>query len=148
MRTLKILQVMLAVGAVLVFTGALPKNNTSDRYVTHTVVKGETVSLLCIEKYGRYTAAMGREFAKENSDVVDINLIRVGQVLRFRNPDYVPSSAERKDTMFTRSMSMTQGVVTYVEGKARLAGVSGTRALTANTEVGPEIRFRPAVMAG
>jgi hypothetical protein len=137
MRTFKILQVMPAIGAVLVLTGALPKNNTGGRYVTHTVVKGETVSLLCIEKYGKYTAAMGHEFAKENPEVKDINLILVGQVLRFRNPDYASSSAEPRDTLFTKTLAMTQGVVTYVEGKARIAGASGKKELTANTEVGP-----------
>jgi hypothetical protein len=137
MHTRKILQATLAAGAVLLFTGAILKNSNSDRSITHTVVKGETVSLLCIEKYGRYTAAMGREFAKENPEVKDINLILVGQVLRFRNPDYQPAAAESKDTMFTRSIAVTQGVVTYVEGKVRLAGATGRKELTANTEVGP-----------
>jgi hypothetical protein len=137
MRPFKILKATLAFGAVALLTGALPNNGGNGRFISHTVVRGETVSLLCIEKYGKYTAAMGREFLKDNPRVTDINLIVVGQVLRFRNPEYVPAAAEARDTLFSRTMAMTQGVVTYVEGKARCANALGKKELTANTVVGP-----------
>jgi hypothetical protein len=129
--------VTLAGVAVLSGTGALFTSGGNDRYIRHTVTKGETVSLLCIELYGKYTAAMGREFAKDNPDLADINLIKIGQALSFRNPTYTPPDNEPKDTLFARSITISQGVVTYVEGKARLAGAARKNTLMVNTEIGP-----------
>lgn len=120
---------------------------TDPAYMTHEVKKGESVSLLCIEIYGYYSGRLGAAFVKDNPDVKDINLIYVGQKLRFRKP--VSDSTEvvkedkqeeKKDIpVFQKRVNATQGVVTYVEGRADITkkGIDSPEKLQANVVVYP-----------
>jgi len=99
---------------------ATPDNS---KYFKHTVVKGETVSLLCIQYYGYYSPKLGKAFMALNPSVRDINIIEVGQHLKFRKPIAAASKKpstqkEKEEEVFIKQVNATQGVVTYVEGSA------------------------------
>ena len=117
-------------------------------YDTHKVKKGETVSLLCIEKYGYYSKKLGAAVSKDNPSVKDINLIYVGQKIKFRNPVTDTSKAAKKDKdipdVFHKKIDATQGVVTYVEGSAKLTknGKSASEKLLSNAVVYPGDKIR------
>jgi phage tail protein X len=96
----------------------------AEQFFEYTVKKGETVSLICIDYYGRYTAAMGKALAKENPSVKDINVIFPSQVLKLHNPDYKPQQAVATP-LFEKKVAATQGVVTYVEGDVMLTPKGG-----------------------
>lgn len=109
-------------------------------YITHSVKKGETVSLLCIDIYGYYSKSLASAFQKDNPAVKNINLIFVNQKLLFRKPikpgDKTTSVA---DTVYYQKVDATQGVVTYVEGNAFLkkSGSKTEDKLPANVVVQP-----------
>ena len=69
-------------------------------YISHEVRKGESVSLLCIEIYGFYSNELGAAFAEDNPSVENINLIFVGQKLRFKKP-VTEEAVTKKDTVST-----------------------------------------------
>jgi len=96
---------------------AAAKIDPAEQFFQYTVKKGETVSLICIDYYGRYTAMMGKSLTKENSSVKDINLIFPGQILKLYNPDFKPQKASAAEPLFEKKVDATQGVVTYVEGE-------------------------------
>ena len=110
---------------------------------THKVKKGETVSLLCIEKYGYYSNDLGSAVAKDNPSVKDINLIYVGQKLKFRHAvtDSSKTAAKDKDipSVFQKKIDATQGVVTNFEGSAKITkkGKSASEKLLSNAVVYP-----------
>jgi LysM repeat protein len=105
----------------------------------HTVKKGETVSLICIDYYGYYSPAMGKTILKENPSVKDVNIIFPGQVFTLHNPDYKPQKASEATALFEKKVDATQGVVTYVEGDVTLApkGSKTRQKCAANTIVYP-----------
>ena len=112
-------------------------------FINHKVKKGETVSLLCIEIYGYYSNELGIAFAKDNPSVKNINLINIDQELFFRKPitDKTKVTKDTKDTtaVFYKKVNATQGVVTYVEGQAKLTkkGATTSKKLSANVVVSP-----------
>jgi phage tail protein X len=129
-------------GLVTVLIASSPKT-VKREYLTHTVVRGETVSLICIRHYGRYTDELGQAILRANPDLKDLHTVRAGQKLRLRKP-IEPQSREKtvlppkKAELFERKVHATQGVVTFVEGGARLKrGKAGPTALRANTVVYP-----------
>jgi len=89
---------------------------------THKVKKGETISLLCVERYGYYSKDLGVAVSNDNPAIKDVNLIYVGQKIKFRKPITDDSKAQEKDipAVFHKKVDATQGVVTYVEGEAKL----------------------------
>ena len=131
--------IFIAVVSALLFIAATEEN----AYISHQVKKGETVSLLCIEIYGYYSDALGKAFAADNPKVKNINLIYVGQNIRFRKPvqDAVAEKEDVADTVsvFRKKVDATQGVVTYVEGKACVTkkDAAAPVELTANSLVYP-----------
>jgi LysM repeat protein len=117
----------LVIGGVLLLS-ATPSQK-KDEFFTHNVRKGESVSLICIDYYGHYSAKMGEAIKTLNPEVADINIIQVGQKLKLRQPATaaVPSvataAAAAPDTclpLFEKTVDATQGVVTCVEGSAKL----------------------------
>ncbi len=127
------------IGARYYCTSAAPATGPSDEFVKHTVRKGETVSLICIDFYGHYRGELGKAIQKDNPLLKDINFIVPGQVLALRNPDYKEVKPAEAASVFERTMQATQGVVTYVEGDATLLakGAKTQRRLAANTIVNP-----------
>ena len=104
----------------LVFIAAIT-DQSDETYIHHKVKKGETVSLLCIEIYGYYSSDLGAAVAKDNPSIEDINLIYVGQKLQFRKPDTATAEKDQEDVpVFHKKVDATQGVITYVEGKANI----------------------------
>jgi hypothetical protein len=126
----------------LIFIGAF-KGNDDDTFFHHKVKKGETVSLLCIESYGYYSNDLGVAVAKDNPSIKDINLIFVGQKIQFRKPVTDTAKTAVKDSteaeVFCKKVAATQGVVTYVEGSAKLIkkGKSTSEKLLSNVVVHP-----------
>jgi hypothetical protein len=126
---------------VIVFIAAM-KTPDNAAFITHVVKKGETVSLVCIDIYGYYSNKLGAAFAKDNPAVKNINLIHIGQKLQFRKPiTDTTTTATVKDTasVFYQRVNATQGVVTYIEGSAKLTkqGSATPAKLTANVVVYP-----------
>ncbi len=114
-------------------------------HFTHKIKKGESVSLICIDYYGRYTPQMGDAIKKDNSSVADINIIHTGNTLNLQKP-HTPSKKKtpsKKQTpsvaLFEKKAAVTQGVVTCVEGGASLKkkGKNTRSKLTVNTLVYP-----------
>ncbi|MBN2008988.1 FecR domain-containing protein [candidate division KSB1 bacterium] len=126
----------------LIFIAAMVMPDESD-FITHIVKRGETVSLLCIEIYGHFSNELGVAFTKDNPDVKNINLIYVGQNLKFRKPvseETLPTEQEKEvESVFQKKVNATQGVVTYVEGQANLTKKDSTKSekLLANVVVYP-----------
>jgi len=136
--------IILATAVLSVFIAATPLPDQSS-FITHNVKKGETVSLLCIELYGYYSQELGAAFAKDNPTVKNINVIYVNQKLLFRKP--IAETAAKTDSVkadttaqvFRKKVDATQGVVTYVEGRAQLKKKDSAtlEKLTANVVVVP-----------
>jgi phage tail protein X len=118
---------------------AAPAASPVEEFIKHTVRKGETVSLICIDVYGHYRGELGKAIQKDNPSLRDVNLIVPGQVLALRNPDYKGGKPAEAKSVFERTMEATQGVVTYVEGDATLLvkGAKVRQKLAANTIVYP-----------
>jgi LysM repeat protein len=106
---------------------------------THIVAPGESVSLICIDYYGRYAPAMGDEIRKLNPRLKRLELIYPGQQLRLPAPDTASAETSSKPAVFSQSITVTQAVVTYVDGDAALQKDGETSAipLAANTIVSP-----------
>ncbi len=127
------------VACVVMCAASAPRVAATGEFVNHTVRKGETVSLICIDFYGHYRGELGKAVGKDNPSLKDINLIIPGQVLALRNPDYKSERAANVNPVFERTVNATQGVVTYVEGDATILakGAKARQKLTANTIVNP-----------
>jgi hypothetical protein len=127
---------------ILAFIAAM-KAPDDETYTIHEVKKGETISLLCIESYGYYSNELGLAIVKDNASIKDINLIYVGQKIRFRKPipEEKKTAEENKDVLpvFQQKVDATQGVVTYVEGRANITkkGTNKSEKLAANVVVYP-----------
>ncbi|MBD3240718.1 MAG: hypothetical protein GF331_09055 [Chitinivibrionales bacterium] len=112
-------------------------------YITHTVARGETISLICIRHYGRYTDELGQAVLRANPDLKNLHTVRVGQKLRLRKPlaaqDKAKAALPPKEVeLFEKKVHATQGVVTFVEGRARIRrGDTAPKNLEANTVVHP-----------
>jgi hypothetical protein len=138
--TKKLIPICLVFAAVL-FIGADTRNDT---HFMHTVKKGESVSLICIDYYGYYSTGLGNAIRSMNPAIKNINLVYPGQKLKLRkaqtetahpgkvekkpvpeiavkdtSPEKSSMSAETvaSDSLFVRKVNVTQGVVTCVEGK-------------------------------
>ena len=136
---------------LFIFISATPQ--TSSEYLTHTVVKGESISLICIDYYGRYSPAMGLALQKLNPSLKDINVIVAGQQLTFKSPRSPalaqpsnPTTAVSADTVFSQNVAAIQGVVTCVVGNVALrkAGQKLTEKLVVNSIVYPGDNIRTA----
>jgi hypothetical protein len=126
--------------------------SVKDGYIHHTVKKGESVSLLCIQYYGYYSQELGKALQKDNSTLKNINLIVPGQQLLLKepaektatiqhpdSPSGANSDSAKSDTVFVTRMDLSQGVVTYLEGSSSLKKPGGSKAipLTVNTALYP-----------
>ncbi len=121
----------------------------TDQFITRKMVRGESVSLVCIEIYGYYSAELGRAVKSDNPDVIDINVVSDGQVLRFRKPTHRDtkiesaasdhSEAPQGENPFIQKIKATQGVVTYVHGSAGIIPINDpvTIPLSVNTQLNP-----------
>jgi phage tail protein X len=136
---LNILSLPVVIAALYYCAFTAPATSPADGFVKHTVRKGETVSLICIDFYGHYRGELGKAIQKDNPALKDINLIVPGQVLALRNPDYKGAKPAEATSVFERTLQATQGVVTYVEGDASLLvkSAKGRQKLAANTVVNP-----------
>jgi hypothetical protein len=112
---------------------------STEEFFQHEVKKGESISLICIDYYGRYTPEMAKAIMKENADVKDINVIFPGQALKLRNPSYKSETPAQAHPLFERTVHAVQGVVTCVEGSAQVTpkAAKQKQKLTVNTIVSP-----------
>ncbi len=126
---------LLLLALVAVAPAALP----SREFVRHAVRTGETISLICIDFYGHYRGDLGKAIQKDNPSVKNINLIFPGQVLSLHNPAFKSAKPAEMNPVFERTMAVTQGVVTDVEGDAIIIakGSKDRQKLAANTIVNP-----------
>jgi|WetSurMetagenome_2_1015567.scaffolds.fasta_scaffold00046_26 hypothetical protein len=133
----------LSIAAVLcaaAYASAGPKAAATEEIVKHAVKAGESVSLICIDHFGYWSADLCKAILKDNPALKDINVIAPGQFLVLRNPYYKPEkvAAEQKPAAAERKVAASQGVVTCVEGDAFLIPKGGTkRKLPVNTVVNP-----------
>ncbi len=138
------------------FLGAATPLPPSGGQLTHTVVAGESISLICIDYYGYYSDALGKAVAAGNSGIKNIDIIYAGQVLELPKPvesakaapapapDTMPAMAppgvqNEKESLFVKKMSISQGVVTCVEGTVfyRRSTAAKQQPLKINTIVSP-----------
>lgn len=137
----------------LLLSGTTEQKQGNNRF-THTVAAGESVSLICIDYYGYYSATLGTTVLADNPSIKNIDLIRVGQKLSLRKPveaapaetaDAIAGSAKSADTVAQtaettiRKMSISQGVVTCVEGEVHWSRSASAplQQLKINTVVAP-----------
>jgi hypothetical protein len=134
----------LIIGAAIIAGAAvtLLRSSTRDSFFTHTVVAGESVSLICIDYYGYYSTALGSAIMADNPRIKNINLIHPGEKLSLRTPKEpsaitlvtAPEPAGRAAVdeppaeLFTKKMGVVQGVVTCVEGTATVRAAAGAAA--------------------
>ncbi len=127
---------------ILMFSVMLIGNSPTEqqkRYFEHRIKKGESVSLICIDYYGRYTPKMGDAIKRLNPVISDINLIHAGNFLKLQKPGASSKKSSREVKLFEKKVAVSQGVVTCVEGTAYLMkkGGTGKKNLTVNTLVVP-----------
>lgn len=129
----------LGIGAVALAATLIASSPQKPKYtlVTHEVVAGESVSLICIRHYGRYSPAMGKAILKDNPELKDLNSVRKGQTLKLRKPVPEKTAASEEEKLFIKSVDATQGVVTFVSGKARITRAGKATTLAVNSEVFP-----------
>jgi hypothetical protein len=134
-----LLRLLLCTVPVFLFAHAAGVGNGNGPFIVHPVLKGETVSLICIDYYGFYDPGYGTLFMTDNPSLKDINMIYPGQKLRFRNPGYKPGNADSTAPVIVKKVSVRQGVATYVEGYAFLLQKNGAqkKKLSPNTVVFP-----------
>ncbi|MBN1307491.1 MAG: FecR domain-containing protein [Chitinispirillaceae bacterium] len=133
--------VLLFVTGVTIFLGTAATPPSDDQF-THKVAAGESISLICIDYYGYYSEALGKAVVAENPSIKNIDLIYPNQVLTLRKPVEGAKTADKSipvdstsavtpssrqsgpdasgEALFVKKMSITQGVVTCVEGTVRL----------------------------
>jgi phage tail protein X len=118
---------------------AAPKIDPALETFKHTVKKGETVSLICIDYYGYYGADLAKAILKDNPSLKDLNVVYPGQAVTLHNPDYKSEKPAPANPVFERRVQAMQGVVTYVEGDAVLIpkGGKARQKLVPNTIVFP-----------
>lgn len=143
MRSFRLLGPVGIVASLSIILLAATHHAEDKDFFNHTVRKGESVSLICIDYYGHYSHKMGSAIKQLNPSINDINIIHVGQKLRLQNPNDKPSSpSAQKATqpeLFQKNVKATQGVVTYVEGRATVTpkGQNAKKPLKANSIVVP-----------
>ena len=86
----------------------------SNQVVIKTVKKGDTVSFFAIKIYGFYNEETAAKIQKANPDIHDLNLIRIGQDIKFP-PLFEESDTEKPYSIKTQASNV---VVTYLTGKA------------------------------
>jgi hypothetical protein len=150
--------------AATIVTSALLIAQTTGELFTHTVKKGESVSLICIDYYGHYSRKIGQVIKTENPEIKDINLIFPGQKIKLHKPIEATGTnamlhghptvkdsakvkdstrtavvAESRDSLFVKKMNIVQGVVTCVVGTVNYKAVNtgAFKPLTVNTIVNP-----------
>lgn len=120
----------------LIFLGATPS-----KHINHKVISGESISLICIDYYGQYSTAMGKEIQKINPSISNINIIKVGQNIKFPKPvteEEVAASPVKSKPLFKKAISVQQGVVTAVVKDAYLIRSGKKSELTVNTLIQPD----------
>ncbi|HUI91396.1 MAG TPA: FecR domain-containing protein [Chitinivibrionales bacterium] len=131
---------LVVVSAFLHNAVAAQKIDPAQETFKHTVKKGETVSLVCIDYYGYWGADLAKAVLKDNPSLKDLNVIHPGDALVLHNPDYKSEKpAAPASQVFERRVQAMQGVVTYVEGDAVLIAKGGKarQKLVPNTIVFP-----------
>lgn len=88
--------------------------------VYHTVRPGESISLICIDYYGRYRGSMGDVIQNLNSGIGNLYELRPGTTLKMPRPREASIEASDPTKLFVRNTTTVQGVVTFVEGEAFL----------------------------
>jgi phage tail protein X len=133
------LSAIIVVSAFLHGAVAAPKIDPALETFKHTVKKGETVSLICIDYYGYYGADLAKAILKDNPSLKDLNVVYPGQAVTLHNPDYKSEKPAPANPVFERRVQAMQGVVTYVEGDALLIpkGGKARQKLVPNTIVYP-----------
>jgi hypothetical protein len=130
---------IIVVSAFLHGAVAAPKIDPALETFKHTVKKGETVSLICIDYFGYYGADLAKAILKDNPSFKDLNVVYPGQAITLHNPDYKSEKPVLANPVFERRVQAMQGVVTYVEGDAMLIpkGGKARQKLVPNTIVYP-----------
>jgi len=152
--------------AATIVTSALLIAQTTGELFTHSVKKGESISLICIDYYGNYSKKLGQVIKTENPDIKDINIIFPGQKIKLHKPIEAASSgthlvtpvqssikdsvkvkdttktavvAESPDSLFVKKLNIVQGVVTCVVGTVnyKAATTGAFKPLTVNTILNP-----------
>jgi hypothetical protein len=125
--------------ALVMFVGGISTRNNREQFFFHLVKNGETVSLICIDCFGSYAPSLRTLVLSDNPTIKNIDLIYPGQKLKLRNPDYTPETVDSVLPLIEKSVSITQGVVTWVEGEAVIMPKTGTaeQKLVSNTIVYP-----------
>jgi hypothetical protein len=139
MRTLRMYALFLGVALCGALFIAATQDQQNDGTFMHDIIKGETLSLICIDYYGHYSGLMGDAIMKLNPTMKSVNAIYAGQKLRLKEPEQPAAAAAANTPLFEKTVDATQGVVTYVEGKATIIPSSShaKTALVANTLVYP-----------
>lgn len=109
----------------------------SGEIFTHTVRKGESISLICIDYYGYYTGELGRAIQGDNPSIKNIDVVFAGQEITLHRPlepepekeSLEPDTLQEgsKENPFTRKISVIQGVVTCIEGTVHYRRKTGEK---------------------
>jgi len=144
MKKITMFAEMALCGGMLVFCVNALAPGAAGQFIAHTVKKGETISLICIDYYGYFKPEHCTIILSDNPFIKDANVIFPGQKLRLRNPDYKPENAEASGPAIEKNIQATQGVVTYVEGDVFITPKSDNqkRKLASNTIVYPGDKVR------
>lgn len=153
---MKLYSRVITFAVVLLTSGLIYALANDNSVLMHTVKKGESISLICIDYYGYYSKDLGAAILKDNPSIKNINIIVAGQKIRFPKPveaaGAIPkppsdspdsksanSGALGRDTLFVKKVNATQGVVTCIVGTVRYksTGQKEFKNLKVNTTVYP-----------
>lgn len=128
------------VAAGIAFAASTPTQPRE--YISHTVARGESVSLICIKYYGRYSEELAASIRQANPNVADINKVKPGMAIKLRKPispkDPVRAELPAEEVVvFEQRVQAQQGVITMAAGAVKLTRGGQTRAAGTNTIVEP-----------
>jgi phage tail protein X len=133
-------RIVVSVLMMVVFSSASADSPAPDSPTfQHEVRAGESISLICIDYYGHYSGMLGEAILRLNPSLKSLNTIVPGQRLTLQMPAEPTGQPESNQTLFEKSITAKQGVVTFVEGSAEITpnGSNVHAALAANTLVYP-----------
>lgn len=107
-------------------------NASDSKKLKYKVKNDESISLICLKMYGKYSEEMGQKILSFNPSIKNINMIQTGQII------LVPSPVSKTISKYkARIISIKQGVVTLVKNEAFLIRNGEKTKLTSNTLIYP-----------
>lgn len=124
MKTLRILPFLVLGSAALLVAATGTKSDPG--FERFTVRRGQTASYIAFQKYGAFNDSISALILQDNPEVTNLDMLKVGQVLRLRVPAAPPQKAARSAPKKTIDLASRRAVVTMVTGQGTVRRADGS----------------------